>query len=314
MSGDSPPRDRPPSAPEPRRIGPDRLEEAVRVLVRGDRAAAKRFLNYAGTQHLSLEHLWASFDSRGRIDASVLVAPGAGRTAMVFASRPPTPRLTQRLGVLLRTAVQELDREQIALAQALVDPADEREEALFLAGGFQRLAELDYLERPVPRFGAVTAGPAVPGMDLELWKPHQRDRLVSLLVRTYENTLDCPGLAGLRRPEDILDGHLASGTPVPEWWHVLRWNGTDAGVLLFNRSASEDSIELVYLGLAPEARGHGLGRALLTHGLSLLDGDRARTIVLAVDRANHPAAALYRRHGFRYAMRRLALVRPVTES
>ncbi len=233
---------------------------------------------------------------------------------MVFASRPPTIEAAERLGTLLRTAVEELDPRQIALAQALVDPSDHREEALFLAGGFRRLAELDYLERPVPRFGAMSAGPPPEGMTTESWDPTDRDRLISLLVRTYENTLDCPGLAGLRRPEDILDGHLASGSPVPEWWHILRWNDEDAGVLLFNRGASPETLELVYLGLTSAARGRGLGRALLTHGLSLLDGDSARTIVLAVDRANHPAAALYRRTGFRYAMRRIALVCPVTDT
>ena len=281
------------------------------MLVRGDQAAARRFLDYAASQHLSLDHLWGSFDARGHIDASVLVAPGAGRTAMVFASRPRTAELTARLGTLLRTAVDDLPPDRVALAQALVDPTDDREEALFLAGGFQRLAELDYLERPVPRFGTVAPHASVEGMELLTWDPSDRPRLVSLLTRTYEDTLDCPGLAGLRDPEDILDGHLASGTPVRAWWHILRWNGEDAGVLLFNRSANEENIELVYLGLTSNARGRGLGRALLTHGLSLLDGDKARTIVLAVDRANHPAAALYRRHGFRYAMRRLALVRPV---
>ena len=233
---------------------------------------------------------------------------------MVFASRPQTPALTARLGTLLKIAIDDLAPERIALAQALVDPADEREEALFLAGGFLRLAELDYLERPVPRFGTIAARPSLDAAELSIWDPSDRARLVSLLTRTYEDTLDCPGLAGLRDPEDILDGHLASGTPVREWWHILRWNGMDAGALLFNRSANEENIELVYLGLVSEARGRGLGRALLTHGLSLLDGDKARTIVLAVDRANHPAAALYRRHGFRYAMRRLALVRSVGPS
>ena len=44
-----------------------------------------------------------------------------------------------------------------------------------------------------------------------------------------------------------------------------------------------------------------------------LDDDPARTIVLAVDRANTPATALYKRQGFRFALRRVAMVQPITQ-
>lgn len=290
---------------------PDRLEEAVRVLVRGDRAAAARFLDFARTTRLPLQHVWSLIDSAGRLEATALAAPAAGRTATVFASRAAVPARIDAVGRLVETAVLGLRESDVDLAQALLDPKDPDEEAIFLAGGFRKLAELDYLERPVPRFGAIVPPELPAEATIEPWTPTERDRLERLLTRTYEHTLDCPGLAGLRRTTDILDGHLASGTPLPGGWHILRVDGEDAGALLLNRNPEGTTIELVYLGLAPEARGRGFGRTLLTHGLAGLDDDPARTVVLAVDRANLPAVGLYRRAGFRFALRRTALVRPV---
>ena len=293
------------------RIGPDRIETAIQVLVRGDQAAATRFMDYARTSGLSLRHVWGILDADDRILATVLAAPSAGRTAVVFASRPRGKGGTGSIGGLVAAAVDGLKEAPVDLAQALVEPGDGLEERLFLAGGFQKLAELDYLERPVPRFGSIPSPTLGPEVRIEPWDPTDRGLMIDLLQQTYENTLDCPGLAGLRRTEDILDGHLASGRPVPAWWHVLSVDGVPSGTLLFNRGADGGTIELVYLGLSAKVRGRGFGRQLLTHGLSRLDGDKARTIVLAVDRANLPATALYRRAGFRFSVRRIALVKPV---
>jgi ribosomal protein S18 acetylase RimI-like enzyme len=293
------------------RIMEDRLEEAIRVLVRGDRAAANRFLEFARSTHMPLEHVWSLVDSSGRIEATCIAAPGAGRTATVFASRAAVPARTPSIGRLVQAVALSLRDADIDLAQALLEPEDPGEAAIFQAGGFRQLAELDYLERPIPRFNAVPR-PALPdGVRIEIWSPSDRARLTALLERTYEHTLDCPGLAGLRRPSDILDGHLASGRPIPESWLILMVDGRDAGALLLNRSHDGTTIELVYLGLTPEVRGRGLGKTLLTFGLAGLDNDAARTVVLAVDRANLPAAGLYRRMGFRFALRRVAMVRPI---
>ncbi len=295
------------------RVPKDRIEDAIRVLVRGDRAAASRFMAYARGSNLSLEHLWAMMDASNGIEASVLVAPAPGRTAMMFASRASSPKAISPIGNLVDAAIRGLEDAPVDLAQALVDPSDRNEEEIFKAGGFRRMAELDYLERPVPRFGTVPAPALPPGVSIEAWDPSDRGMLEELLERTYEHTLDCPGLSELRQTTDILDGHLASGSHVPEWWLILKSAGRPEGALLLNRGGDGDTIELVYLGLGTEARGRGFARLLLTFGLSLLNDDSARTIVLAVDRANVPALRLYRRAGFRFSVRRIALVKPVRQ-
>ena len=298
----------------PERIKPSEIEEAIRVLVNGDRAAAARFLAYATESRLALDQTWVLRNPSGAIEMTALAAPAAGRTAMIFAPRPKDQASALRAGVLIDATSAGCTSMGVELAQALIDPVDPLEEAMFVSGGFHRLAQLDYLERPVPRFNAVQTPELEPDVEIRLWDQQDRSGLIELLDRTYEDTLDCPGLAGLRRTEDILTGHLASGTFKPEWWHILYVDGTAEGLLLFNRGNDGASIELVYLGLTARIRGRGFGQTLLTFGLSQIDGDEARTVILAVDRANLPAVRLYRRAGFRHSVRRTAMVRSLVEA
>ena len=69
--------------------------------------------------------------------------------------------------------------------------------------------------------------------------------------------------------------------------------------------------ELVYLGITPEMRGRGCGRALLSHALWKVAQTTQKTVVLAVDESNAPALAMYRSAGFAPTTRRHALVRKI---
>src|SRR5690606_2862219 len=138
--------------------------------------------------------------------------------------------------------------------------------------------------------------------------------LLRVLEESYENTLDCPGLRGLRETRDILCGHQATGTFDPSLWTLLFERGAACGALLLNPVPHHRSIELVYLGLAPRARGRGCGKLLLQHGLALLASRDERIVSLAVDEQNAPALALYRSAGFTLSLRRIALVRSLRAS
>jgi ribosomal protein S18 acetylase RimI-like enzyme len=295
------------------RIEPDRLPEAIKVLVDGDAQAAVRFLDYAKATTLRLDLVWSLLDEHGTVCGTVLVAPAAGRTAMFFASRPTRTAPIAEMGRLVNDAIRALDPTEVSLAQALIDPAAIVEHDVFSAGGFHRLAKLNYLERPIPRFRTIKAPSLAENVRIEPWDPRDRAMMLELLERTYEDTLDCPGLSGLRAINDILDGHLASGVFTPSWWHLLFVDDAPEGVLLFNRSADGETIELVYLGVSRCIRGFGLGNTLLRHGLAHLDGERGRAVVLAVDDLNAPAVRLYRRSGFRLAVKRVAFIRQVAE-
>jgi mycothiol synthase len=70
--------------------------------------------------------------------------------------------------------------------------------------------------------------------------------------------------------------------------------------------------EVSLIGTVPEARGIGLGRALLRWGVAWLQNDRAQPIYLMVDGENDSATRLYRSEGFAVARTRVHWSRPIT--
>lgn len=183
-------------------------------------------------------------------------------------------------------------------------------------GGLRRLAILAYMERPVPKRNSIPQPVFPDDVRIERYRSEHRKQLEQLLLKTYDRTLDCPGLAGLRRPADVVEGHMYSGIFKPEWWVLVRERKSDRliGVSLLNGSAGSGSIELVYLGVIPDVRGRGIGRALLQHGLRMIAGSRERNVVLAVDESNAPALDIYEDLGFHRTIRRVALVRKLDEN
>jgi mycothiol synthase len=71
--------------------------------------------------------------------------------------------------------------------------------------------------------------------------------------------------------------------------------------------------ELAMLGVAPEARGIGLGRALLRWGTAWLEAKRARRVTLMVDGDNEGAIRLYRSEGYDVAQTRETWAREIPE-
>ena len=296
------------------RVGPGRRSEAIERLVgtiAGDRVAVDRFLHYAKANAIRLDGLWSRLDQAGSIAFSVLVVPSAGRTAMVFSSRPASPRWIPAIAGLIDHACGQLGGWNVNLAQALIEPAERAEREAFTSAGFLELSLLSYLERPLSRTDAVPAPQWPPGVRIEPYAETLHDDLVRALEESYERTLDCPGLYGLRTTDDIIAGHMATGQFVQSLWTLLRMADKPAGALLLNPFPGHRTAELVYLGLAPAARGRGLGRQLLRYGLGLLKKRRERTLTLAVDEHNTPALALYRSEGFRPLAQRVALIRPL---
>lgn len=293
-------------------VSPDRHREAIAVLLsqgRDGQAAARRFLDYARENSVPLDAMWASVGARGEIQATVLGVPSPGRTAMIFSTRPGRLEDAAGIGRLIDHACRALREKQVELAQALLEPGDSVARASYLAAGFTLLAQLSYMQRPIRRTDASLTADVAAGYSIESYQPHQRDELLSLLDATYEDTLDCPGLVGLRETNDILQGHEGVGDASDREWLMLRESGAARGVLMLNPSKAADSVELVYLGLAPEARGKRLGSALLRTGLARLARRPEKLVTLAVDQQNQQALALYERTGFHVVLERMAMIR-----
>ena len=293
------------------RIPAARLAEAGRVLAGpgADRASGERFLQAARAHGVPLDECWgASGEPGGAYRAVTLLVPSSGSTLMVYTSPVVSESGAARLGRLLDRACGAARGG--AIAQALLEPEETAARGAYEQAGFLFVGELLYLRRPWSEPGEAPAS-WPEGVEVEAWREGMEADLAVALERSYEGTLDCPELCGLRRTEDVIASHRATGSFDPHLWWLVRDKGAPAGVVLLNPNPAQDHTELVYLGLAPSLRGRGLASGLLRMGLAALRGRKHRTALCAVDSRNAPAQALYRRAGFRPFARRVALVRPI---
>jgi len=130
------------------------------------------------------------------------------------------------------------------------------------------------------------------------------------VLASYRDSLDCPALNGLRHIDDVLDGHKASGVFDPKHWYLLLEEERPVGVLLLASSGREAGImELVYLGLPPEARGRKLGELLVRQAMAVVAAEGHQRLSLAVDARNIPALKVYYRHGMNRIASKLAMMR-----
>lgn len=292
-----------------RRVDRDGWREAVGLLFTGRPDPVGRtvndFLGFMVGQGLSLENLWAAY--RGDVPvAAALIVLGAGRTAMIFVS-PILDRVNVPvMGRLIALACQEQDRERVRIVQALLDPGQGGEVQALTAGGFVQVACLRYMQRGLDAAGM--SGPVEPPGEVVTWSEGRRALFAQAILGSYEQTLDCPGLLGLREIDDIIASHMAAGAFTPDLWFVFKIDNQPASVMLINRVPGRDAVELVYLGIGPAWRRRGLGRKLMALGLARARETGASGMILAVDEANAPAIGLYESLGFVTQTQKLAMI------
>ena len=273
----------------------------------------------AAVRHgIDLSNLWGSIEAGEKsVREACLLVPGAGRTAVVFLSSPAEGEQDriEELGAVLDAAISNSVGE-IEIAQAILDMDETGTRQALIAGGFLCAGTLQYLKRPP----AAIKNPPDPGsgwpagITVTLADPADDADLARALECSYEQTLDCPELCGLRDTSDVISSHRASGVWDPALWWVVRHNDEPVGAALFNHNPSQGNSELVYMGLAPSVRGMGIASRLLDLGLHTTLTRHAFPVTCAVDERNIPAQKLYERAGFKVFERRVAYVRPITHS
>ena len=182
------------------------------------------------------------------------------------------------------------------MVQALL-PADGPADAeLLVATGFQHLSDLLYLVCLADEFPS--ASPCSE-LQFEPYSPARHARFAQVVEATYEDTLDCPAVNGVRSIDDVLQGYRATGHFDPERWFIVRHQGEEIGCLILTDYPEHAIWELIYMGLLPAARGHGWGLEIVRHALWLARQAARNRVVLAVDAANEPALRMYATAGFR---------------
>jgi mycothiol synthase len=289
----------------------DEINSAIRLILSSDghRPSDEHvvdFLRFVIARGVDINDLKLA-EQNGRVQWAILPVVSPGRTMLLFGSTDRVREHEQRCaGRLINEVCATFARRDIHLAQVLVEPGNYPARRLFNHCGFSDLAELLYLQTVVR-----SAPPATlpMGMSWETYSPLTHQRFVQTIQQTYEDSLDCPALTGLRNMEDVIASHKASGEFDPNHWFLLYDKQTPIAVLLLAKAPRTDAMELVYLGLTPAARGRGLGALALRKAMRVTQEQDASRLTCAVDAANVPALKLYYRHGMERVGSKQAMIR-----
>jgi len=239
----------------------------------------------------------------GVITGVILYVLQSDRTAFVW---PPATSgdesITATEDALLREVIRQIEMADAWIGQCLIDCHWRQERQTLDRNGFAHLTDLRFLIRRLdgnlcePLSAAANTGEA---LETVAYQPGVNDsRFARLIEQTYRETRDCPELEGTRTGEQALASHRMSGDFDPSRWRLFRWRGRDAGVLLMNDHPEQAAWEVVYLGVARDCRGNGLGRRMLAEGLSAARAAQRSAVLLAVDCRNEYAGKVYDDLGF----------------
>jgi len=231
----------------------------------------------------------------GRLVGGVFSEVQPGRAALVWPPRLASGEPGTTAERLLAATAEYLAGKGVCVAYALLEPGMEDDAPRLCEAGFEPVAELLYLVCLEESFPA--SPPASP-VRFESYCPANHDRLARVVGATYQETLDCPRLNGVRQIDDVLAGYRATGVFSPGRWLLVRHQGEDVGCLLLADHPEQESYELVYMGLVPSARGNGWGKDITRRAQWLTREAGRRRLVLAVDSANGPAIRMYSMLGF----------------
>ncbi len=274
--------------------------------------AAHRFLEYAQINELDLKYFYtASSDPKGNdLLSAGLIVPCQGKAGMFFLNPLSSSADAPSASQLISHIYQQVDPEDINLLQSLLEPRQDLEQKAFKDAGFDPLAKLLYMQRRSRKddeLGLLDFSKE--GIAVVNWSAANKPYFERAILKSYEQTLDCPSLVGLRSIDDIIEGHMATGSFDPNLWFALHRNDEAVGVLLLARLPEQDSLEVVYLGVSDNWRGNKIAKKLVFHAIGLCKSSKLSHLILAVDENNSPAIGLYRAVDFLPSVRKHALIK-----
>ncbi|MBI5764212.1 MAG: GNAT family N-acetyltransferase [Planctomycetes bacterium] len=272
------------------------------------------FLHYARDMELPPALHWCAERNGAMVSAcSCLESPG--RTAMLFLPDGRIEPASAPIIAELATAVAEsMAGRGVVLLQCLLAPEDTVNAAALRRACFHELAELLYLEWNTPLDPSSLRAPVSPsgdGLEWATYAVNTECEFREVIASSYEGSLDCPSLSELRTLDDTMLSHQSSGRFDPTRWLLLRANGRAVACNLLCENPLRPVLEIAYMGVRSDARGHGFGRTILRAGLALAHHAGFTRVTLAVDARNAPARHLYGSEGFHETMRRRAFVRAI---
>ena len=245
-----------------------------------------------------------------RVVAACLWIPNPGKSAICYL--PPTrylPGIETYIVACLKAAAEQAAAAGMKMIQGIFDIDETILPRIYQAAGYQPLAVLQFMQHStrwtLPEVQLPDA------YRLETYQPGNRELFKQAIGASYENTLDCPAMSGLRSLDDVIFGHQHAGAFDPALWLVAIHQMRGVGVLLLTRNPSLESLDVTYLGIGREHRGRHLGLFFMTQVRKMMQCTGARVSMLAVDERNTPAMHLYSKAGYRPAQRREVYFQPL---
>ncbi|MGB0717191.1 MAG: GNAT family N-acetyltransferase, partial [Phycisphaerae bacterium] len=259
---------------------------------------------------LDLSILVAAYREQTFLTAS-LVAESQGKAGLaLYGNREAVAQSTPESSAVLSHARVLAMQRGTTLIQVMCEADDPLARDVIKQAGFSYLTTLHYLVDVLDIKKLEDPPDVSPGSDISwlTFKPQYENLFCEALELTYQQSLDCPELTGLRRTSDVLKTHGARINFDPALWYLIRSNEQTAGVMLLNRVGPPLGLEIVYLGVVETYRGQGIANVLMWQARRVAQRLGARFITLAVDRRNHFARRMYERWLYRESMQRDAFI------
>lgn len=282
------------------------------------------------SQEIACGHLAAQDVLLAEVDGvavgAMLVVIGECGTGLVFApvlalaNLKPSECSARRRGInatavedaLLTAATRRLDATKAWIGQVLLEQNQSREQAAVLRHGFSHLTDIRFYERSIDKrpHGRGQPSATLPALtSVRFRRGANHLRFANVIDQSYRDSLDCPELNGRRSGSESLKQHALVGNFRSDMWRLYRQGREDVGVLLIVERADQPVWEIVYLGVVPSARRHGVAKRMLDDAVASAEAVGVKQILVAVDVRNKPARHLYESTGFVPTDTRRAFVR-----
>ncbi len=266
--------------------------------------AALRYQSLLSSGEFDPAGLFVARDRYGGLHGAMLVQPLAGALGLAWPprglSRPDQHRIEDEL---VSVALGWLRGRGVKVCQAFGAEADRGNFTALERNGFRRITSVTYRRRAIDRNNDRFDSTRSP-LTFEAFNPDHREQIASVVLATYDGSLDCPELTGSRSNEELLAGFSGVLSPCPRWWFVARHDTEAVGVILLEVGTEPGALDLSYLGLIPGVRGRGWSHSMARYAIGFAAAEENSTLTLSVDVRNEPALRLYARHGFREYDRR----------
>lgn len=233
-----------------------------------------------------------------RVVSSIWCLSQPGKIGTVWGPGILSEESDSTADLLIQQAIQFAKQRECHLIQSLIGQENQSAGQLLAGSGFRSITLLTHLEAFTED---AQAEPPHSDLLFRRCEDYRSEAFRNLITQTYENSLDCPELDGMRDVEDVLEGYYATSNRSTFNWYTIEHGNEMIGVIITAHHAEPQQLELIYFGLIPRFRQLGLGSEMIRFVLQLSQFLGCRSTITGVDQRNTPAMALYRRFGFQQA-------------